>query len=388
MAKQSNTRVLLPILFAFFVMGFCDIVGIATSYMKSDFCLSETVSGFIPSMVFIWFFFLSIPFASLMNRTGRKKLLQASNIITIVGMLIPLVNYSFTSCMIAFILLGIGNTMIQVSLNPLLAGVVRGESLSSALTAGQVIKAVSSFSGPLIAALASTTLGNWKYLFPIYAAITLLSLIWLQSVKIPEPVVYSEGKSMRESVGESFSLLKDKRVLLCFFGIFAIVGVDVGTNALSAKLMIEKAGWAVEKAGLAASYYFICRTIGALLGSFLLVKMNERKFFICNMAAALAGVVLLIFSKGATAALVGIGMVGFFCASIFAVIVSMAMAARPDKTNEISGFMITGVVGGAVVPPLMGIAADLSGGLSGSLAVLALCIVYLLVLAFAMKPAG
>ena len=94
-----------PVLATFFVMGFCDVVGIATSYLKQDFGLSESLSGFIPSMVFIWFLFLSVPAALLMNRLGRKTMVQLSNVVTFVGMLIPFFWYSFPSCMLAFVLL-------------------------------------------------------------------------------------------------------------------------------------------------------------------------------------------------------------------------------------------------------------------------------------------
>ena len=99
-------------------------------------------------MVFLGFLRLSVPVALAMNRVGRKRTVQISNVITIVGMLIPFVSYNFATCMVAFALLGIGNTILQVSLNPLLTNVVSGESLTSSLTAGQVVKAVSVRSSP------------------------------------------------------------------------------------------------------------------------------------------------------------------------------------------------------------------------------------------------
>ena len=176
---NKSLHKLLPVLFGFFVMGFCDVVGISTSYVQQDFGLSETLAGFIPSMVFIWFLLLSIPAALAMNRLGRKNMVQISNGITAIGMLIPFVHYNLATCMTAFVLLAIGNTILQVSLNPLLTNVVKGDALTSSLTAGQVVKAVSSFCGPFIAAFAAGTLGNWQYLFPIFALITLLSAAWL-----------------------------------------------------------------------------------------------------------------------------------------------------------------------------------------------------------------
>lgn len=370
---NKNISKALPVLFGFFVMGFCDVVGISTSYVKQDFGLNETVAGFIPSMVFVWFLLLSIPAAILMNRVGRKNMVQISNVITFIGMIIPFVSYNLVTCMLAFVLLGVGNTILQVALNPLLTNVVKGDALTSSLTAGQVVKAVSSFCGPFIAAFAAGSLGNWQYLFPIYAAVTLLSALWLLMTPIKEEAPETEASSF----GAVFGLLKDRTIFLLFLGIFFIVGVDVGVNTVSPKLLIERSGWTVERAGFAASVYFVCRTAGALLGSVLLAKMSDVKYFRWNIIAAAIALAALFFVKGTVGMLVLIGMVGFFCSSIFSVIYSQAMQARPDKANEISGLMITGVFGGAVIPPFMGMLTDAIGNQAGSLIAIGICIAYL-----------
>ncbi|MBQ6175709.1 MAG: MFS transporter [Bacteroidales bacterium] len=368
-----------PVLATFFVMGFCDVVGIATSYLKQDFALSESLAGFIPSMVFIWFLFLSVPAAILMNRIGRKAMVQVSNAVTFVGMLIPFFSYTFVSAMVAFILLGIGNTLLQVSLNPLLTNVVKGERLTSCLTGGQVVKAVSSFCAPFLALAATAAFGNWKYLFTIYAAITLLSFLLLEVTEIPKEAESGKATSLKEA----FGLLGDKTVLLFFLGIFFIVGVDVGTNTVSAKLLIERCGMDVDKASLGASVYFICRTIGAFLGTFLLARMDDIKYLKINLFLAVASMAFLFFVRPAWAILAGIGGIGFFCSSVFSVLFSQALKARPEKANEISGFMITGVCGGAVIPPLMGLATEWVGNQRGSLLVITLCLAYLVWCAFA-----
>ena len=362
-----------PVLATFFVMGFCDVVGIATSYLKQDFALSESLAGFIPSMVFIWFLFLSVPAAILMNRIGRKAMVQVSNAVTFVGMLIPFFSYTFVSAMVAFILLGIGNTLLQVSLNPLLTNVVKGERLTSCLTGGQVVKAVSSFCAPFLALAATAAFGNWKYLFSIYAAITLLSFLLLEVTEIPKEAESGKATSLKEA----FGLLGDKTVLLFFLGIFFIVGVDVGTNTVSAKLLIERCGMDVDKASLGASVYFICRTIGAFLGTFLLARMDDIKYLKINLFLAVASMAFLFFVRPAWAILAGIGGIGFFCSSVFSVLFSQALKARPEKANDISGFMITGVCGGAVIPPLMGLATEWVGNQRGSLLVITLCLAYL-----------
>ncbi len=372
---------LLPVLFCFFVMGFCDVVGISTSYVKNDFNLSETVAGFIPSMVFIWFLLLSVPAAMLMNKLGRKKMVQISNVITIIGMIIPFITYNLVTCMVAFVLLGIGNTLLQVSLNPLLTNVVKGDALTSSLTAGQVVKAVSSFCGPFIAAFAAGALGNWQYLFPIFAVVTLLAAIWLSLTPIEE----SAEAQATSTMGQTFSLLKDKTILLLFLGIVCVCGLDVGMNTVAPKLLIERAGYAVEQAGLGSSVYFVCRTVGAFIGSILLVKMSDIKYFRIHILAAIAAIAVLFFMKSTLGVMIFVGLIGFFCSSIFSVIYSLALKSRPEKANEISGLMITGVFGGAVIPPLMGILTDALGGQSGSLIVILACMLYLAASSFSLK---
>jgi len=381
MTKKTANWSAFPVLFGFFVMGFCDVVGISTSYVKADFHLTETVAGFLPSMVFLWFLLLSVPTAILMNKIGRKQTVMLSMLVTIIGMFVPFISYNIVTCMTGFALLGIGNTILQVSLNPLLTNVVKGDALTSSLTTGQVVKAVSSFAGPFIAAFALNSLGNWHFLFPIFAGITVLSGLWLMLTTVPK-----EQESLTSSsLTATFGLLKDKTILLLFLGIVFVVGTDVGMNTVAPKLLIERLNMPIAAAGFGSSVYFAFRTAGALLGAFLLAKMNEMKYFRINMIIAIAAMLALFFVKEQYAMLALIGVVGFTCSSIFAVIYSMAIQARPDKANAISGLLITGVFGGAVIPPLMGLATDAIGSQAGSLIVILLSICYLLYCSFGVK---
>ncbi|BEG61262.1 MFS transporter [Coprobacter fastidiosus] len=380
MKNKTSLSALLAVLFGFFIMGFCDVVGMATSYVKNDFGLSETLAGFIPSAVFFWFLLLSVPTAIVMNKIGRKRTVLVSMVITIVGMMLPFISYNLVSCMVAFAFLGIGNTILQVSLNPLLTNVVKGDALTSSLTGGQVIKAISSFCGPFIAAFALSFFGSWEYLFPIFAVITLISTLWLLVSPIQE-----EKPDSASSFGATFGLLKDKTILLLFLGIVFVVGTDVGMNTIAPKLLIERCGMAVDAAGFGSSVYFACRTVGAFVGTALLAKYSPVKFFRINILIAILGMLALFFVNDLMLIYTMIGLVGFVCSSIFSVIYSMALQSRPDKANEISGLMITGVFGGAIVPPLMGYATDLVGSQNGSVAVILVCILYLTYCSFGIK---
>ena len=387
MEKKTSYASALPVLFGFFVMGFCDVVGITSAHVKEDLLgayspeFRDTLSNLIPVALFSMFLIFSVPTGILMNRIGRKKTVLLSNLITIVAMFIPLIGYTFIMSLMAFALLGIANTILQVSLNPLLTNVVKGDKLTSSLTAGQFVKAISSFSAPFIAAFAAAQLGSWQYIFPIYAVITLLSTIWLMATPIAEEPV--EGKA--SSFGSVVGILKDKTILLLFLGILFVVGVDVGINTASSKILMERCGLSSLDAGYGPSVYFAFRTLGAFLGAFFLAKFSSVKFFKVNIVAAVAALIALIFVGDKMAVFAILGVVGFTVANVFPIIFGMAIQSRPDKANEISGLMITGVFGGAVIPFCMGLMSDSFGSQVGAVIVILASALYLMFAAFAIK---
>ena len=383
MKKETSMSKALPVLFGFFIMGFVDVVGIATNYVKKDFTLTDSVANLLPMMVFLWFFVLSIPTGLLMNKIGRKKTVVVSMVFTFVAMLIPLLAYTFTTMLVTFALLGIGNTILQVSLNPLLTNVVKGDRLTSSLTWGQFIKAIASFLGPVIAGFALTSLGNWKLLFPIFALVTLISTLWLYLTSIEEAPI--TGKT--SSFIECFSLLGDKVILLLFLGILMVVGVDVGLNTTIPKFLMERCGLLIDKAGLGTSLYFIARTAGAFAGAIILMTFSPRKFFIISMFVAIAAITTALFMSNLIAILVMIFLLGFAVANVFSIVFSAALQRKPERANEISGLMIMGVSGGALFPWLMGVVSDSYHSQGAAFVVLLGLLCYLLFLAFSMKKA-
>lgn len=378
MIKRNSVSKLLPVLFGFFIMGFCDVVGISSNYVKKDFALTDTMANFLPFMVFIWFFVFSVPTGMLMNKIGRKKTVQISNMITIIAMFVPFVMYNYYACLLAFALLGIANTILQVSLNPLLSNVVDEKKLTGALTIGQFVKAISSFSGPFISAFAASHLGSWQLMFPVFAGITILSSIWLQATAIEE----DESKQKVSTLGQVLSLLGNKTILLLFLGIVCVVGVDVGLNISTPKLLMERSGMQLEDAGYGTSLYFGFRTAGAFIGAILLTKVSPTKFFRLSMVIAVAVLVALIFATDKVIILSLIAICGYTCASVFSIIFSFALEKMPEKANEISGLMITGVAGGALIPLLMGGLSDYMGNQIGSVIIICCCAAYLLLCSF------
>jgi len=373
---------IMPVLFGFFIMGFCDLVGISTSYAKMEYGLSESVAGFLPSMVFLWFLIFSVPTGLLMNRFGRKNTVTLSMAITLAALLLLIIPEKVVLCYVAFALLGIGNTILQVSLNPLLTNVVSGERLTSSLTAGQFIKAISSFCGPIIAGWAALRFGSWHYMFPIFAVITVISTLWLAATHIQEDTQTKKAASF----GATFGLLKDSAILLLFLGILFVVGTDVGLNIATPKLLVERCGLSLEEAGWGTSCYFLFRTIGAFAGAFILAKFSERKFFTFSMLiAALAMLDLIFFADSRMHILVMVAVLGLSIANIFSIIFSFALQRIPAKANEVSGLMIMGVSGGAIVPPVMGFLSTSIGSQVGSLLTILVCVLYLLLCSFLVK---
>lgn len=377
MQKSNSKFAVLPVMFGFFIMGFVDIVGVATSYVKADFAgMDDKVSGLISLSCFLWFLILSIPTGMLMNRIGRKKTVVVSFAITALAMLIPVLKYDFAFVLVAFAMLGIGNTMLQVALNPLVTNVVSAEKQTGTITLGQFIKAMSSFLGPILAAMFAGSVWGWKAIFPVYAAVTVLAMAWLAVSPIQEQLI----EKSEITFARTFSLLRDKYIVLFFIGILVLVGVDVGMGVTFPKLLQERCSLPLEKAGMGNSVYFLARTVGAFLGGVVLMRFSASKFFTASSCLALVSLVGLIFSRNLTMILFFVALFGLGYANLFSIIFSLSMQKMPQKTNEVSALLIVGVSGGAVLPPLLGVITDTFGTQGSALITLAIVWVYMVAL--------
>lgn len=370
--SSSSLKIVCPILFGFFVMGFVDVVGVSSSYVKNDFGLSDSLANLIPMMVFLWFALFSIPTGIIMGKIGKRNTVAISLVLTAAAMLMPLFFYDFTLVLVGFALLGIGNTMLQVALNPMVAYVVSPHKLTSILTLGQFIKAISSFLGPILASAAAASFGNWKLIFAVYAVTSIISTLWLLTT-VPSS---EKSAALPATFGSTLSLFKDKYITLLFFCILCIVGIDVGLNTAIPKLLMAKTGATMNQCILGTSIYFAARTAGAFFGTFLLARCSPLRFLKYSITIAIIGLILLMILPTYMLMAVMIVIVGFFCSNIFSIIFSFALQHKPDRDNEISALMIMGVSGGAVVMPLMGGLSDAFGQVAG-ISVLLVCMLYI-----------
>lgn len=373
---SSKKLVLIPLMLCFFAMGFVDLVGIASNYVKEDLQLTDSVANVFPSLVFFWFLIFSVPTGILMNKIGRKKTVLLSLIVTLMSLALPILGENFGIMLISFSLLGIGNALMQTSLNPLISTVIKGGHLASTLTFGQFVKAIASFLAPYLAMwgamgiLPSLGLG-WRALFVIYLVMGIFATLLLAGTPIEE-----EPVGQASSVSSCLRLLGKPVVLLSFIGIMCHVGIDVGTNTTAPKILMERLGYSLNEAAFATSLYFIFRTLGCLTGSLFLRLLRTRTFFIISvvmMALSMAG---LLFGHSQTVLYASIALVGYGNSNVFSMIFSQALTDMPEQKNEVSGLMIMGLFGGTVFPLLMGFASDAVGQM-GAVAVMAVGVIYL-----------
>ena len=378
---KSKQLAIISVMFCFFTMGFVDLVGAASNFVQKDLGLSDTVANTFPSLVFFWFLLFSVPTGVLMNKIGRKNTVLLSQVVTVVSLLLPIFGETFPIMLVSFSLLGIGNTLMQTSLNPLVTQVIQG-NLASTLTFGQFVKAIASFLAPLVMGWGATMVIpefglGWRVLFAIYFVICILAALLLYSIHIEE----EKAEVITQSVGEQFvacfKLLAKPVVLMSFLGIVCHVGIDVGTNTTAPKLLMERVGMGLEDAAFATSLYFIFRTIGCLTGSFFLRVLKTRTFFIISTICMVASMACMFVGTTTAVLYAGIALVGYGNSNIFSMCFANALDALPEKKNEISGLMIMGLFGGTLFPLAMGVASDAMGQ-AGAVAVLTLGVIYCL----------
>lgn len=375
--KQNKAIYIIPVMFCFFAMGFVDLVGIASNYIKEDLALNDSTANILPSLVFFWFLIFSVPTGMLMNRIGRKNTVLLSLVVTIVSLLLPLLDESFTVMLLAFSLLGIGNALMQTSLNPLISSIISGKHLASTLTFGQFIKAIASFLAPYLAMWGATAVippfgFDWKVLFAIYFVVGIAAALLLWATPIDE----GEKSDSASSFADCLRLLGKPVVLLSFIGIMCHVGIDVGSNTTAPKILMERLGMSLNDAAFATSLYFIFRTIGCLTGSFILRVMNHRAFFTISIVMMALSMLGMAFGTSKIVLYTAIALVGYGNSNVFSLVYSQALLSVPERQNEVSGLMIMGLFGGTVFPLFMGFASDAAGQM-GAVAVMAIGVIYL-----------
>jgi MFS transporter, FHS family, L-fucose permease len=371
--QKVNITKILPVLMAFFVMSFVDLVGIGVDRVSKDMNLSATLAQLIPSAAFLWFLLLSVPVGVMQSRLGKRFMLNIGMGVTALGLLVPYFFYTFEMVLVGFALLGIGNTIVQVSANPLLVDVVPGNRTPSFLSFSQFVKAIGSMIGAPLAAVLAAQFGDWKLLFLVFGVVSILSVLWLGSVKIDE----KKQTEIKATFASSFKLLGTGFVLIMVLSIFLVVGIDVGFNSNSGQFLIKQFGIDSTTAESGRSVYFFGRMLGTFAGAIMLTRISSRKFFMWTSILGILCLVAILLISSPFMAWGLVFLIGLAVANIFPLVFSITVERYPTRSNEISGLMMMAISGGAVIPLIIGWVSDLSNVAIG-MSILIVCMIYLL----------
>lgn len=370
-----------PIFLAFLCMGFGDVVSPLSALLKDEFALSHTSSQLVTFLGFIMFGLLSVPMGIYQGRKGKKFVLQIGLVVALLGLLIPTI-FSFDEfalLLLSVLFLGAGAAILQVAGNPIMRDVSPEGKYSRNLAFGQFIKAIGTLSGMLIPVAAVKWWDmDWKLLFPIYSVGLFITVFSLALIRINESKI---DKSQYPTMKSCLSLLKNKYVLSMVLGIFFYVGAEVSLFSKIPIYLQEIYDFDLKTWGLLGSAFVVTAIlIGRFSGGLILNWITARQFLIISTFTALVGMIgLFIPIKAVAIAAIFISGLGF--ANIFPMIFSLAIDKMPERSNELSGLMITAIIGGAFVPMLFSAVADITGSIMAGFVVPILCFVYIGVIA-------
>ena len=386
---MTNKKVkTLPIFLAFLCMGFGDVVGPMVSLAKETFELTNFLATLLPFSGFLMFGILSIPMGVYQDRKGKKKVLLIGLTVAFIGLLLPILagmygpivestsaelQSKFYVILGSILLLGAGATVLQVSGNPIMRDVSAPGMYSSNLSLGQSIKAIGSSLGFLLPPFALMAGMDWTLLFPIYAVLILITFGWTSTLNVAEVKHEDESPASFKSC---ISLLKNKYVLMMVMSIFVYVGAEVSMSSGIPILLKENFGIEGFSLWLSWGLFFLPILIGRFSGAAILTKIKPMKFLFVTVILSIVGVLMLLVGN-TFIAYTGIVLVGLGFANIFPLVFSITVDKMPERANELSGLMVTAIVGGAFIPPLMGLVADSTSILLGFLVPLA-CLIYIL----------
>jgi len=384
--KSKNFYKSTPIFLAFLCMGFGDAVGPFVGLAKDTFDLSNFMATLIQFIGFTMFLLLSIPMGIYQDRTSRKHVLRLGLLVALIGLVIPIFKGldSYALFLLTIMFLGGGAAILQVSGNPIMRDVSPDGKYARNLTLGQFVKAIGSLSGPIIPVIALRWFGaDWSLVFPVYSIALLITLVWISFVKIDEK---KEVGNKPATFASSFKLLGNNFVLLMVLGIFMYVGAEQCMSSGIPLLLDEKYDIDIQSLGVAGTgLFFLALVIGRFLGALILNWISARNFLIITVLLSIVGSVTILLGIKVLA-VVSIFFIGLGFANIFPLIFSIAVEKMPERTNELSGLMISAIVGGAILPLVMGKLADIGGITVGLLVPLA-AVVYILYLAARIKKA-
>ena len=393
------------ILFVFFVISFLtNIIGPLVPDIINAFNLSLSMAAFLPFSFFLAYGVMSIPSGFLVEYIGEKKVMILAFFVSSFGALAFSINPSYSLYILSLFLIGSGMAMLQVSINPLLRNIGGEKEFAFNSVLGQLFFGLASFISPLIYSylIISLSAGNessnyivlffkkitfpnlrWVSLYWIFAGVSFLMSIILIFTNFPEKK--KPGRENKEKLNNYLAIIKNPTVILYFFGIFSYVGMEQGVaNWISKFLEIYHS---IDPQILGAkiiSYFWGLMTLGTISGLFLLKLIDSRKILIFFTSASIISLLLAVFGS-LKVSLISFPLIGFFISTMWSIIISLALNSTSKNHGAFSGILVSGIIGGAVIPLIIGILADFIG-LKFGLTVLLIPLLFILTIGFWSSP--
>ena len=393
------------ILFVFFVISFLtNIIGPLVPDIISAFNLSLSMAAFLPFSFFLAYGVMSIPSGFLVEYIGEKKVMILAFLISSIGALAFSINPSYSLYVLSLFLIGSGMAMLQVSINPLLR-IIGGEkefAFNSVL--GQLFFGLASFISPLIYSylIISLSVGNetsnsiilffkkitfpnlrWVSLYWIFSLVSFLMCVTLIFTNFPEKK--KPNRENKEKLNNYIVLIKNPIVILYFFGIFSYVGLEQGiANWISKFLEIYYSLDPQIMGAKIISYFWGLMTLGTFSGLFLLKIIDSRRILIFFTSASIISLLISLFGP-LKVSLFSFPLIGFFMSTMWSIIISLALNSVPKDHGAFSGILVSGIIGGAVFPLIIGILADFAG-LKVGMTLLLIPLLFILSIGFWSRP--
>ncbi len=347
-----------PVFLAFLVMGFGDAAGPFVGLAREQFNLSNFAAQLIAFAGFIMFGILSVPVGVFQDKKGKHFVLVMGLSVMLVGVLIPtFAGFStFPAFMLTVLLLGAGATILQVAGNPLMRDVSQEGKYSRNLSLAQFVKAIGSLAGPVIPVLALRLFGlSWRVIFPVFGVAIAISLLAAALMRAPAaPTAGHVTATFRSCLG----LLGNGYVFVMVLAIFLYVGAEVSVSSGIPLFLQDQYNLDVGKIGLLGTgLFFAALTVGRFTGGVILNWLKPRTFLMITLLVSILGL-LGMFFPSRSLAVASFFLTGLGFANVFPLIFSITVDRMPDSANALSGLMVTAIVGGAFLPPLMGFVAD------------------------------
>lgn len=389
----------------FFVISFLtNIIGPLVPDIISAFNLSLSMAAFLPFSFFLAYGVMSIPSGFLVEYIGEKKVMILAFLISSIGALAFSINPSYSLYVLSLFLIGSGMAMLQVSINPLLRNIGGEKEFAFNSVLGQLFFGLASFISPLIYSylIISLSVGNetsnniilffkkitfpnlrWVSLYWIFSLVSFLMCVTLIFTNFPEKK--KPKRENKEKLNNYIVLIKNPIVILYFFGIFCYVGLEQGVaNWISKFLEIYHSLDPQNMGAKIISYFWGLMTLGTFSGLFLLKKIDSRKILIFFTSASIISLLISLFGP-LKVSLFSFPLIGFFISTMWSIIISLALNSLSKNHGAFSGILVSGIIGGAVFPLIIGILADFAG-LKVGMTLLLIPLLFILSIGFWSRP--